>query len=266
MSSGEVAVVPTGLAAFSLEGKRALITGSARGIGFTLARGLAEAGAEVIINATTPANAEAAAQRLRDAGLRAVARGFDVTQPAAALEAEISALEESVGPIDILINNAGITRRHAFTEFPQEDYAAIMAVNQTAVYFISQAVARRMAARGAGKIIHIASVQSCLSRPSTSAYATSKGAVVMLARAMCVELAARGVQVNAIAPGYFRTELTESLVADEKFTAWLCARTPAARWGDPHELIGAAVFLSSAASNFVNGHTLYVDGGITVAL
>ena len=166
----------------------------------------------------------------------------------------------------MLVNNAGIQRRHPFTEFPEQDWNDVIAVNQTAVFLVSQAVTRRMVERQAGKVINICSMQSELGRDTITPYAASKGAVKMLTRGMCVELARHNIQVNGIAPGYFKTEMTKALVEDEAFTAWLCKRTPAARWGDPQELIGAAVFLSSKASDFVNGHLLFVDGGMLVAV
>ncbi|NIF20983.1 MULTISPECIES: gluconate 5-dehydrogenase [Pantoea] len=250
---------------FSLAGKRALITGSARGIGLLLATGLAEAGAEVIINATTAAGAEKAAAQLSEQGFTAHACAFDVTD-AAAVEAAIEHIERDIGQIDILINNAGIQRRRPFLEFPEQDWHDVIAVNQTAVFFVSQAVAKRMATRQQGKIINIGSMQSELGRDTITPYAASKGAVTMLTRGMCVELARHNIQINAIAPGYFVTEMTQPLADDQAFTAWLTKRTPAARWGKPEELIGAAVFLSSRASDFVNGHLLFVDGGMRVAV
>ncbi len=250
---------------FSLANKRALITGSARGIGFLLATGLAEAGAEVIINATTQAGAEKAAHQLREQGHRAHAIAFDVTQ-SGAVNAAIEQIEHEIGNIDVLVNNAGIQRRRPFLEFPEQDWNAVIAVNQTAVFLVSQAVARKMVTRKYGKIINIGSMQSELGRDTITPYAASKGAVTMLTRGMCVELARYNIQVNGIAPGYFKTEMTQALADDEAFTAWLVKRTPAARWGNPQELIGAAVFLASQASDFVNGHLLFVDGGMRVAV
>ncbi|QKJ88744.1 Gluconate 5-dehydrogenase [Paramixta manurensis] len=252
-------------ALFSLENKRALVTGSGRGIGFLLARGLAEAGAEVIINATTQQGAERAAAQLRDDGHRAHALAFDVTQ-SSAVQAAVERIEEEIGAIDILVNNAGIQRRRPFLEFPEQDWNEVIAVNQTAVFLVSQAVARKMVARKQGKIINIGSMQSELGRDTITPYAASKGAVTMLTRGMCVELARHNIQVNGIAPGYFKTEMTQALADDADFTAWLTKRTPAARWGDPQELIGAAVFLASKAADFVNGHLLFVDGGMRVAV
>ena len=250
---------------FSLKGQRVLLTGSARGIGFLLARGLAEAGAEVIVNATTSEGAEKGAAQLRELGLRAHAKAFDVTQSAQVKQA-VDDIEAEWGAIDVLVNNAGIQRRRPFLEFPEQDWNDVIAVNQTAVFLVSQIVAQKMVARQRGKIINIGSMQSELGRDTITPYAASKGAVTMLTRGMCVELARYNIQVNAIAPGYFVTEMTQALADDPAFTGWLTKRTPAARWGKPEELIGAAVFLASAASNFVNGHLLFVDGGMRVAV
>ncbi|KJV32413.1 gluconate 5-dehydrogenase [Pantoea sp. SM3] len=250
---------------FFLEGKRVLLTGSARGIGFLLARGLGEAGAEVIVNATTEQGAEQGAAKLRELGLRAHAKAFDVTQSAQVQQA-VDEIEAEWGPIDILVNNAGIQRRRPFLEFPEQDWNDVIAVNQTAVFLVSQTVAKKMVDRQRGKIINIGSMQSELGRDTITPYAASKGAVTMLTRGMCVELARHNIQVNAIAPGYFVTEMTQALADDPAFTGWLTKRTPAARWGKPEELIGAAVFLASGASDFVNGHLLFVDGGMRVAV
>lgn len=250
---------------FSLAGKRVLLTGSARGIGFLLARGLAEAGAEVIINATTGDGAEQGAAKLRELGYLARAKAFDVTQSAQVQQA-VEEIESQWGAIDILVNNAGIQRRRPFLEFPEQDWNDVIAVNQTAVFLVSQTVAKRMVQRQRGKIINIGSMQSELGRDTITPYAASKGAVTMLTRGMCVELARHNIQVNAIAPGYFVTEMTQTLADDPAFTGWLTKRTPAARWGKPEELIGAAVFLASGASDFVNGHLLFVDGGMRVAV
>jgi len=250
---------------FSIEGKRVLLTGSARGIGFLLARGLAGAGAEVIVNATTLEGAEKGAAHLRELGLRAHAKAFDVTQSAQVKQA-VDEIEAEWGAIDVLVNNAGIQRRRPFLEFPEQDWNDVIAVNQTAVFLVSQSVAKKMVERQQGKIINIGSMQSELGRDTITPYAASKGAVTMLTRGMCVELARHNIQVNAIAPGYFVTEMTQALADDPAFTGWLTKRTPAARWGKPEELIGAAVFLASGASNFVNGHLLFVDGGMRVAV
>ena len=250
---------------FSLAGKNILITGSAQGIGYLLATGLGKYGAQIIVNDITSERAEAAVAKLQQEGIRAVAAPFNVTHKQD-IDAAIDHIEKEIGPIDVLVNNAGIQRRHPSTEFPEQEWNDVIAVNQTAVFLVSQAVTRRMVERQAGKVINICSMQSELGRDTITPYAASKGAVKMLTRGMCVELARHNIQVNGIAPGYFKTEMTKALVEDEAFTSWLCKRTPAARWGDPQELIGAAVFLSSKASDFVNGHLLFVDGGMLVAV
>ncbi|ABR74521.1 gluconate 5-dehydrogenase [Actinobacillus succinogenes] len=250
---------------FSLKNKHILITGSTRGIGRLLAQGVAEHGAEVIINGTNQEKAQQVADELTAQGLKAYAVAFDVTDSQAVQQA-VDHIEKDIGPIDVLINNAGIQRRHPFCEFPEKDFDDIVKVNQKAVFIVSQAVARYMVKRNRGKIINIGSMQSELGRDTITPYAASKGAVKMLTRGMCVELARYNIQVNGIAPGYFATELTQPLVENKEFSEWLCKRTPAARWGDPKELIGAAVFLSAAASDFVNGHLLFVDGGMLAAV
>ena len=250
---------------FDLTGKRALITGSARGIGNLLASGLAGYGAEIVINDREQSNADAAAAALVARGYRAVGVAFDVTK-SAEVEQGIAHIEKQIGPIDILINNAGIQRRYPFTEFPEAEWDAVIDVNQKGVFIVSQQVAKYMMTRRAGKIINIGSMQSELGRKTITPYAASKGAVKMLTRGMCVELAEYNIQVNGIAPGYFATDMTEALVNDEAFSGWLYQRTPAARWGKPEELIGSAVFLASCASDFVNGHLLFVDGGMLAAV
>lgn len=250
---------------FDLSGKRALVTGSAQGIGLLLARGLAEHGAEVVINDITQQRATQAADALAAEGFRAVGYGFDVTHAQEVAKA-IDNIEQEVGAIDILINNAGIQRRYPFTEFPEAEWDKVIDVNQKSVFLVSQQVAKYMMQRRQGKIINICSMQSELGRKTITPYAASKGAVKMLTRGMCVELAEYNIQVNGIAPGYFATDMTATLVNDEAFSAWLYQRTPAARWGKPEELIGAAVYLAAPASNFVNGHILFVDGGMLAAV
>ncbi|WP_439257826.1 gluconate 5-dehydrogenase [Lonepinella sp. BR2271] len=250
---------------FSLNNKRILITGSTRGIGRLLAEGVAEFGAEVIINGTSQAKAQLVADELNAKGYKAHAVAFDITGTQAIQQA-VDHIEQHIGVIDVLINNAGIQRRHPFCEFPEQEYDEVIRVNQKSVFIVSQIVARYMVKRQQGKIINIGSMQSELGRDTITPYAASKGAVKMLTRGMCVELARYNIQVNGIAPGYFKTELTKPLVENKEFSDWLCKRTPAARWGNPEELIGAAVFLSSKASDFVNGHLLFVDGGMLAAV
>ena len=247
---------------FSLAGRRALVTGSGQGIGFALAHALAEAGAAVVLNGRGAAKLEGAAEILRRTGATVNTAAFDVTdQPAVA--AGIDAIEAGLGPIDILVNNAGIQRRAPLQDFAAETWQELMRTNLDSVFFVAQAAARRMIPRGAGKIINVCSVQSELGRPGIAPYAASKGAVKMLTKGMCADWARFGLQVNGLGPGYFQTELTAPLVNDPDFSAWLCGRTPAGRWGRVEELGGAVVFLASAASDFVNGQVLYVDGGLT---
>lgn len=252
-------------ALFDLAGRTALVTGSSQGIGLALARALAGAGARVVLNARDPQRLEQARRELADAGHAAHAVAFDVTD-AAAVQAGVARIEAEVGAIDILVNNAGMQHRSPFTDFPLEAWHRLNATNVDSVFLVGQAVARRMVERRRGKIINVCSVQSELGRPNIAPYAATKGAVKMLTKGMATDLGKHGIQVNGLGPGYFKTELTQALVADESFSAWLAGRTPSGRWGDVHELAGAAIFLASDASSFVNGHVLYVDGGITASL
>ena len=247
---------------FDLTGKRALVTGSGQGIGLALAAGLGRAGASVVLNGRTAHKLEQAADGLRASGIALELAAFDVTDRQA-VAAGVEQIERDFGPIDVLVNNAGIQRRAPLEEFPPETWRELIRTNLDSVFFVSQAVAKHMIGRKRGKIINICSVQSELGRPSIAPYAASKGGVKMLTKGMCADWAPHGLQVNGIGPGYFETELTKPLVENAEFTAWLCKRTPAGRWGKVEELMGAAVFLASAASDFVNGHILYVDGGMT---
>ena len=246
---------------FDLSGRLALITGSSQGIGLSLAQGLAEHGARVVLNGRDRAKLEAAAATVPGASGLA----FDVTEEVAT-KAAIEQIESEIGAIDILINNAGMQFRAPLEDFPVERWRQLFETNVTSAFLVGQAVARRMIPRRRGKIINIASVQSELARPSIAPYTATKGAIRNLTRGMCTDWGAYGIQVNAIAPGYFKTPLNQALVDNEEFSAWLEKRTPARRWGNVDELVGAAVFLASDASSFVNGHTLYVDGGITASL
>lgn len=250
---------------FRLDRRLALVTGSSGGIGFALARGLGQAGATVVLNGRDKARLEQAAGVLRDEGLTVHTRCFDVTD-AAAVQAAVEDIESTLGGIHILVNNAGMQRRMALQDFPEQDWHELMRTNVDSVFFVGQAVARKMIGRGKGKIINICSVQSELGRPNIAPYMASKGAVKMLTKGMAIDWGPYGIQVNGLGPGYFKTELTEKLVADEQFSAWLTGRTPSRRWGEVAELAGAAVFLASDASSFVNGHVLYVDGGVTATL
>jgi gluconate 5-dehydrogenase len=250
---------------FNLAGKRALITGSSQGIGLAIARGLAEHGASVVLNGRERNKLEAAAASLTAAGHTVAVAGFDVTAVEDVREG-VATIERTVGAIDILVNNAGMQFRAPLEDFPVEKWEQLFRTNVSSAFYVGQAVARHMIPRGKGKIINIASVQSELARPGIAPYTATKGAIKNLTRGMCADWAKHGLQVNAIAPGYFKTPLNQALVDDATFSAWLEKRTPAGRWGNVDELVGAAVFLSGDASSFVNGHTLYVDGGITTSL
>lgn len=250
---------------FRLDGRVALVTGSSSGIGFALARALGQAGATLVLNGRDAGKLAAAAATLRGEGLTVHEQAFDVCD-VAAVQAAVAAIESGVGPIDILFNNAGTTQRAPFHEFPTEAWQRILRTNVDSMIIVGQAVAQRMVPRGRGRIVNIASVQSELGRPGIAPYAASKGAVKMLTKGMAIDLGPHGITVNGLGPGYFKTELTAALVADPTFNQWLINRTPSRRWGDVQDLGGAAVFLASDASAFVNGHILYVDGGVTATL
>ena len=250
---------------FRLDGRLALVTGSSAGIGFALARALGEAGADVVLNGRDVPKLAQAVAVLRAEGLSVHTSSFDVTQ-ALAVQAAIEDIESSIGPIEILVNNAGMQLRAPLENFAVDDWHRLMRTNVDSVFLVGQAVARKMIVRGHGKMINICSVQSEMGRPNIAPYMASKGAVKMLTKGMAIDWGPHGLQVNGLGPGYFKTELTEKLVADEAFSAWLTGRTPSRRWGEVAELGGAAVFLASDASNFVNGHVLYVDGGVTATL
>jgi gluconate 5-dehydrogenase len=250
---------------FRLDGRLALVTGSSGGIGLALARGLAQAGATVVLNGRRPERLAAAARTLADEGLAVHARAFDVTRRDQ-VDAGTAAIEAELGPIDVLVNNAGIQRRAPFQEFAAADWDELMRTNLDSVFHVGQAVARHMIPRRRGRIINVCSVQSEVGRPGIAPYTASKGAVKMLTKGMAIDLGPHGINVNGLGPGYFKTELNAKLVADDTFSAWLINRTPNRRWGEVEDLAGAAVFLASDASRFVNGHILYVDGGLTATL
>lgn len=250
---------------FGLAGRRALVTGSSGGIGLALAKGLRAAGAEIVLNGRDAGRLAAAAQTLGDSGPRVHQLVFDATDHQAARTA-VDGFEASAGAVDILVNNAGMQHRAPLEEFPADAFERLLQTNVASVFHVGQAVARHMIGRGAGKIINIASVQTALARPGIAPYTATKGAVANLTKGMATDWARHGLQCNAIAPGYFDTPLNAALVADPDFSAWLEKRTPAGRWGRVEELVGACVFLASDASSFVNGHTLFVDGGITASL
>ena len=250
---------------FDLTGRIALVTGSSKGIGYAIAQALAGAGAVIVLNGRDRDSLALAQRTLAEQGITAHVASFDVTDPAA-VTAGVAEIEATIGPIEILFNNAGMQYRTPLQDFPLEAWHRITTVNLDSVFFVGQAVARQMIPRGHGKIVNVCSVQSELGRPGIAPYAATKGAVKMLTKGMAIDWGKFGLQVNGLGPGYFRTELNQALVDDPAFSAWLANRTPAGRWGEVNELAGAAVFLASDASSFVNGHILYVDGGITSSL
>lgn len=250
---------------FDLTGKRALVTGSSRGIGRHLIQGLAEAGASVIVNGMNAQTVDDTVAALRSDGHDAHGKAFDVCDSAAVTTA-VDAIEKDLGPIDILVNNAGIQRRTPLLECDDDTWQSVMDTNLTSVFKVSRAVARHMVARESGKIINTCSLQSELGRPTIAPYAASKGGVKMLTKNMCAEWAGHNIQVNGLGPGYFATELTAALVDNPEFSDWLCKRTPAGRWGKVEELVGGVIFLAAPASSFVNGHILYVDGGMSAVV
>jgi gluconate 5-dehydrogenase len=250
---------------FRLSGRIALVTGSSQGIGMALAKGLAEAGATIVINGRDEARLEEARHALERDSVKVHGAAFDVTDEQAVISA-VEKIEKEIGPIAVLVNNAGMQFRTALEDYPAEKWRELMRVNVESVFLVGKAVARHMIARKSGKIINICSVQSELGRPSIAPYTATKGAVKMLTKGMCADWAKHGIQVNAIGPGYFKTPLNKALVENPEFSGWLEKRTPAGRWGNVEELTGAAIFLASDASSFVNGHILYVDGGITSVL
>ncbi|MFF1357066.1 SDR family oxidoreductase [Streptomyces sp. NPDC058297] len=249
---------------FDISGRTALVTGSSRGIGFALARGLLEAGATVVLNGRDEAALKAAASEL--SGLNPVhTAAFDVTD-GPSVAAGVAGIEEGVGPLDILVNNAGMQLRAPLLEFTDADWHRVIDTNLTSAFLVGREAARGMVERGHGKIINICSLQSEVVRPGIAPYAATKGALKMLTKGMCADWGPSGVQVNGLGPGYIETELTAPLVRDEEFSAWVRRRTPAGRWGRTDDLVGGTLFLASPASDFVSGQILYVDGGMTSVL
>ena len=255
--------MPDGL--FDLTGRSALVTGSTRGIGYALARGLLAAGARVVVHGRGEDRAAGAAATLAGEGAVTLPAAFDVTS-ASSVDAGVGRIEAEWGTPDILVNNAGMQRRAPVLDFSVADWDELVATNLTSAFLVSQRVGRGMAERGSGKIVMIGSVQSRLARPGIAPYSATKGGVVMLTRGLCADLGPKGIQANALCPGYIDTELTQALVDDPEFSEWVRGRTPAGRWGGVEDLVGALVFLASAASDFVNGQVLYVDGGMTAVV
>jgi gluconate 5-dehydrogenase len=250
---------------FDLTGRVALITGAYRGLGFAIARGLARAGATVVLNGRKSDAIATAAKTLGAEGLKADHAAFDVVQHEAVRKG-VDAVIAKHGQVDILVNNAGIQRRGPMVDFAQKDWDDVIATNLTAPFVVSQAVLPGMIARRNGKIIHIASLMSELARPSVVPYTAAKGGVRQLTRGMAVELAPHNIQDNAIAPGYFSTEMNRALIDNAEFNAWVCKRTPAGRWGEPHEIAGLALFLASSAADYMTGQVVIMDVGMSVAL
>jgi gluconate 5-dehydrogenase len=250
---------------FDLSGRLALVTGSSRGIGRALAQALAKAGARVVLNGRDTATLQATRDALAGSGLSVESCAFDVTDEAQ-VEAAIDRIESEFGAIDILVNNTGVQIRGPLENFATQDWNRIVQTNLTSVFLVSRAAVQRMIARRRGKIVNVLSVNAECARYSIAPYSATKGALKMLTKGMCVDWARHNIQVNGLGPGYFATDLTRPLVDDKEFTAWIERRVPAGRWGDVEELGGAVVFLASPASDFVNGHVLYVDGGMTASL
>ncbi len=250
---------------FDLSGRRALVTGSSRGLGLAMARALAGAGASLVLNARDSVALGAAAAELSETGASVKALAFDVTSPDSVREA-IDYCEAEIGPIDILVNNAGMQIRGPLESYSHDNFEAMLSAHVVSAFSVSQAVARHMIGRGRGKIINICSVLTDHARPTAAPYGAAKAAVANLTRGMAADWARKGLNINAIAPGYFKTELNEALIADPAFNAWVEQRTPMGRWGEVEELGPAAIFLASDAASFVNGHILYVDGAFTAVV
>jgi gluconate 5-dehydrogenase len=253
---------------FSLDKKIALITGSSRGLGLVMAKGLASAGATIILNCRST-NEEKLCQvveQFKKGGIQNVhGYTFDITKKNDICR-QVKKIEKEVGPIDILVNNAGVQRRKPLEEFDESVWKEVIDINLTGAFLTSQQVVVGMIKRKSGKIINICSLQSELGRETIAPYAAAKGGLKMLTKAMAVEWAKYNIQINGIGPGYFITDMTRALVDNKEFNQWIINRTPARRWGDPEELVGALIFLSSEASNFVNGQIIYVDGGILAGI
>lgn len=245
---------------FSLKGKIALVTGSGQGLGNTIARGLMEAGATVVLNDVNPATLEKAVAELRAEGHAAYGYAFDISNEPQVVEA-VKAIEAEVGPIGILVNNAGIHKRDLLVNMPVENWRRVIDVNLSGAFIVGRAVARGMIERRSGKIINIASINAAMVRPNIGNYCAAKGGIVTLTKSMATEWGEYNINVNAIGPGYCLTELTRPLSEDPQFDAWVKSEVPLRRWGNPSDLQGIAVMLASPASDYISGQTIYVDGG-----
>jgi len=250
---------------FDLGGKTALVTGSARGLGRAIAEGLANAGARVVINGTTAEGVAKTVAELKAKGIDAIGRAFDVTDEAAVVAA-FEAFDAQGVAIDILINNAGIQLRKPLVELSLAEWQKVIDTNLTSAFLVGREAGKRMIPRKRGKVVNIGSLMSTAARATVGPYTAAKGGIKMLTQTMVAEWAQHGIQANAIGPGYMLTDMNQALVANEAFNAWVIGRVPQKRWGNPDELVGAAVFLSSAASDYVNGQIIYVDGGMLAVL
>lgn len=250
---------------FNLEGRTALVTGSSRGLGQAIARGLAQAGATVVLNGMDAERLTVASDALRAEGHSVHAAAFDVTDEAAVTDA-FRRLDAAGIEVDILVNNAGIQLRKPLVDFSAEEWHRVLDTNLTSAFLVGREAARRMIPRGRGKVINIGSLMSNFARPTVAPYTAAKGGIKLLTQAMAAEWAEHGIQANAIGPGYMLTDMNQALTSNPKFDSWVKSRTPSRRWGRPEELVGTAIFLSSAASDYVNGQIIYVDGGMSAVL
>lgn len=250
---------------FSLEDKVVLITGATRGLGWAMANAMVEAGARIVLCGRDRDMLADRVASLRANGGTARSIAFDVTDRAAT-EAAVQNAVETEGALDILVNNAAVQHRQPLVELADADWDRVIETNLTSCFVLARAAARHMLARSQGRIINTASIMGPLARPTVSAYVAAKGGLAALTRALAVELGPKGITCNAIAPGFFITDMNKTLVANPDFTAFVEARVPLGRWGEPNEIAGAAVFLASPAASYVNGHVLYVDGGLSAAV
>ena len=250
---------------FSVKDKVVLITGSSRGIGHTLARGFASAGSTVVMNGVNAERLSEAVESLRNLNSSVHGYAFDVSDYKS-VEKIIPRIEDDIGPVDVLVNNAGIQRRSPLSEMKMHEWEEVVRINLNAVFFVSQQVAKRMITRKRGKIINISSINAEGARPTIANYCSAKGGIKMLTKSMATEWGPFNIQANAMGPGYFKTDLTRALYEDPEFDAWVKKEVPLQRWGDPEELVGTAIYLASSASDYVNGISIYIDGGWQASL